>query len=108
VPSQLLPTPQHHGAKGLAATFEQLSSRYGAITTEGCTENQRAQAQSMARVTHELATTAARLPDPESPESGSLRYALLYAQFNAGLEQFEKRRQAMQQDLERMRAVRLR
>ena len=92
----------------MATAFETMSRRYGAMDLDGCTDEQRARAAIMVRVTHELATRAARLPKTDAANARSPAASPASLQFVEALQDFEKRRLAMQQDLERMRAVRLR
>jgi hypothetical protein len=101
-------TPQTRHGQTVAAAYEGLSRRYAAMRRDGCTDEQRAQVGTMARLTHEIGAVAARLPKPESADANSLASSRGYLEFTNLLQQFEKRRIAMQQDLERMRAARLR
>jgi hypothetical protein len=108
IPSAADTSPQAHRVKGMPAAFETMSRRYAAMDLDGCTDDQRGRVPILVRVTHELATLASRLPRGGAPDEGSAAPSPAFLQFVDRLQDFEQRRQAMQQDLDRMRAVRLR
>ncbi|HEX4738564.1 MAG TPA: hypothetical protein VH331_13490 [Allosphingosinicella sp.] len=100
-------SPQAHPGPGLPAAFETMSRRYAAIDLDGCTEDQRTRIPDMARLTHEIARLAGRLPRPGAADQ-TVPVSPISVQFVAALKEFEKRRQTMQRDLDQMEAVRLR
>ncbi|HEY1606376.1 MAG TPA: hypothetical protein VGF77_12350 [Allosphingosinicella sp.] len=108
IPSAKDVAPQAHWGQGLAGSFETMSRRYAAMDKSGCTDDQHARVHILVQVTHEIATLAARLPKggPDSATSLADRTSIL--QFADEMQGFENRRLAMQRDLDRMRAVRLR
>lgn len=93
---------------GVATAFETMSRRYAAMDLDGCTDDERTGIAAMARMTHKLATLAARLAQADKIGDRSPSVASTRAQFAEAVQGFEKRRLVMQSDLERMEAVRLR
>lgn len=81
--------------RAMGAAFGTMSRRYAAMDQDGCTDEERARLSGMIALSRELASLA---PPPKG-------HAV--PQFEADLHVFEKRREAMQQDLDRMEAVRL-
>jgi hypothetical protein len=101
---------------GAAEGFERME-------LDGCSEDQRLRARLTARAARELAATFARIrgplpPSRAAPESRreaiaaalrqleqapSLREAQPFLEFQSQLEQYERRRQILREDLERMR-----
>lgn len=90
----------------LAPSFAAMSGNYQRMPLDGCSENQRAQAGIMARVTRDLAQAAARIGDPlrRMERDPDLRSNQAFLELQAQIEQFEHRRQALREDLERMTA----
>jgi hypothetical protein len=93
-------SPQAHRREGLAGPFETMSRRYAAMDVDGCTDAERARLADLVRLTRELASLA---PRPSRDDAA----APAAPQFDAELLAFERRREAMQRDLDKMRAVRL-
>jgi hypothetical protein len=108
LPSRLLANPAAHSGKAVATVYEQISRLYAAMPLDGCTDAQRAQAKRLVETTQALADDAAKLPDSNGAEGPALPANARFAAFMSRLEEFEHCRTAMQQDLEKMRAVRLR
>jgi hypothetical protein len=108
IPSRILAAPGAHRGKAVVALYQRISRNYAAMSLDGCTDDQSGQAKRLARITNDIAVDAASLPDPKSAEGNSLRADGRFVLFRSRLEGFEERRIAMQQDLERMRSVRLR
>jgi hypothetical protein len=108
VPSRLLVAWQARRGKAVAALYEQIGRRYDDMSLDGCTDDQRVQAKRLARMTHDIAGDAASLTDPRNRQGPPLQANASLMEFRSRLEGFENRRILMQQDLERMRAVRLR
>ena len=100
--------PQNRKLQAMPAAFEAMSRRYAAMDLGGCTDDQRVRAKILVGVTHGIAVNAARLPAGNGMDDPSLRRSQAFLAFADGLEQFEQRRIAMQRDLDRMEAVRLR
>lgn len=86
---------------GLAGHFSRTSARFGRMPLDGCTEAQRSIAGSLARVTRDMASRAARIGDPlialERPPE--LRASEDFRELQSLIEQ---RRQVLREDLERM------
>jgi hypothetical protein len=108
IPTRILATPQAHAGKAVARVYEQISRAYAAMPLDGCTEDQRGQARSLARTLAEIAGDFTNLPDAKSADATSVQASAKYMDLRMHLEGFENRRILMQQDLEKMRAVRLR
>ncbi|HEX5183789.1 MAG TPA: hypothetical protein VFW19_11640 [Allosphingosinicella sp.] len=108
IPSAKDAAPQARWGKGLADAFETMSRRYAAMDMHGCADDQHSRARIMAQVTHRIATLAVRLPKDAPGRATDLADRTTFMEFADEMEGFENRRVAMQQELDRMRAVRLR
>ena len=88
----------------IANTFTDLSNAYRRMSLEGCTEDQRNQADRMARAAREIATTARRsgmsLERLESePELAVMQDAM---ELQEQLRRFDMRRSVLRRELENM------
>jgi hypothetical protein len=108
VPAAPNTAPRGHGLGNIAVAFGAMSRRYAAMPLDGCTDDQRARATMLVKETSGIAADAASLPDVQDAPEPSLQARGKFLTFVSRLEGFERRRQIMQQDLEKMRAVRLR
>lgn len=92
---------------GLAGSFAAMSGNYKRMALEGCSEDQRARAGIMVRVTRDLAQAAATIGDPlrRMERDPELRSNQAFLELQAQIEQFERRRQALREDLDRMIAA---
>jgi hypothetical protein len=89
------------GGSEMAAGFAALSRRLDAVDTAGCTEHQAHTARTMAGLTQRIAHAAQRLaPLRERLERSSDRGQ--FQELMAMIEQFERRRAVLVEDLRRM------
>ena len=96
--------PLPSGGPDLAAGFAAMSRGFEQMPLEGCSEEQRARAAIMARVARDLSNTAARIGDPRRQMEAmpSLQGREAVMELAAQIEQFERRRQALREDLDKM------
>jgi hypothetical protein len=88
----------------LAAGFATMSRGFEQMPLDGCSEEQRGRAAIMARVARDISDMAARIGDPRKQMEAmpSLQGRQAAMEFVAGIEQFERRRQVLREDLDKM------
>jgi hypothetical protein len=88
----------------LAGSFASMSQGFEQMPLEGCSEEQRGRAAIMARVAWDLSNTAARIRDPRKRMEArpSLQGSEAVMDLMARIEELERRRQALRQDLDKM------
>jgi len=91
----------------LAADFTAVSGGYEHMTLEGCTEAQSDQARAMARVARNVAGLAANIGDlvEATERRPQLRTDETFRALQDAIEQFDRRRQVLRQELDRMTAA---
>ena len=90
---------------GLAGAFARAGERFQRMPLDGCSESQRYTATAFARVTRQIAATAARIGgDPMRALEGQpgLRTSADFRELQSLIEGFERRRQVLREELERM------
>jgi hypothetical protein len=97
-------SPRQPGEREFATLFATTSRSFEHMPLDGCNEDQRARAQIMARVSRNLSNLAARVGDVrrQLEQSPDLRSNETFLELQAGIEQFENRRQVLREDLDRM------
>lgn len=91
---------------GPAADFAQIGRRYAQMPLDGCNEGQRHAARRLAEVAGRLAPVTARARVAYREGGGfSLRGNERYIELQSLVEEYEGRRRALREDLERMTAA---
>jgi hypothetical protein len=92
-------------ASGLGGVFARASERFVRMPLDGCTESQRYTAGAFARVTGQIASTAGRIGDDPMralERRPGLRTSQDFMELQSQIEGFERRRQVLRAELERM------
>ncbi|HYD38322.1 MAG TPA: hypothetical protein VEA60_11955 [Allosphingosinicella sp.] len=92
------------GGDAIRGSFEAMRDAFERMPLEGCTDGQRHQAASMARVAGDLARMTSRLGDVRRAmeQAPALRSDPAFLELLNRLEEFEGRRRVLRKDLERM------
>ena len=97
-------TPPNPSERRLSAPFAAWNQYYREMALDGCTEGQIYQASRLARIAAELSDALQPFDDPlrVMEQNPSLRSNQAFMELQAGIEGFERRREAIRKELDRM------
>ncbi|HYI65223.1 MAG TPA: hypothetical protein VEW71_10095 [Allosphingosinicella sp.] len=97
-------SPPNPSERRLSSPFAAWNQYYREMALDGCTEGQRYQASALARISAELSDALQPFGDPSRTmkQAPTLRSNQAFMELQARIEGFERRREVIQKELERM------